>query len=129
MNLIANPTLQTTEIGAEHKLSRLAKWEYAVPALAVASLIVSCIIVSSKRYFWIDELETYLLVADRSFRANESTAPTCKRACAFVFCCSGGRVTRIATLLLAAGTAASTGENFARSTAAPYERSFEMSAR
>jgi hypothetical protein len=68
MKFIANPVLQTTEIGAEHELSTPAKWEYAVPALAVVSLIASCVIVSSKSYFWTDELETYLLVGDQSFR-------------------------------------------------------------
>src|SRR5262245_58044166 len=68
MKFIANPAVQTTEIGAEHELSTPAKWEYAVPALAVVSLIASCVIVSSKSYFWTDELETYLLVGDQSFR-------------------------------------------------------------
>ena len=68
MNLIANASLQATEIGSEHKPARPAKWEYAVPALAVVSLIVSCVIVSSKRYFWIDEFQTYLLLWDHSFR-------------------------------------------------------------
>jgi uncharacterized membrane protein len=67
MNVIANPALQTTEIGG-HKVSRWSTWDYAIPAIAVASLIASCIIVSSKKYFWIDELETYLLVGDHSFR-------------------------------------------------------------
>jgi len=43
-------------------------WDYVIPALSVSALLISCIIVSSKRYFWIDELETYLLVRDHSFR-------------------------------------------------------------
>jgi hypothetical protein len=68
MNRVADQTLQSAEISSEHKPLRLTKWEYAVPALAVGSLIVSCIIVSSKRYFWMDEFETYLLVGDQSFR-------------------------------------------------------------
>src|SRR6266481_2717978 len=68
MNRIANRAFQTAKIGAEDKLSRSSRWEYAVPALAAVSLIVSCMIVSSKRYFWIDELFTYLLVGDHSFR-------------------------------------------------------------
>ena len=68
MNLIATRSPRAAEISSDHKPSRLTKWEYAVPALAVASLIASCIIVSSKRYFWIDELFTYLLVGDHSFR-------------------------------------------------------------
>ena len=68
MNRVASRILPGVQISSEHKLSRLSKWEYAVPALAVGSLIASCIIVSSKRYFWIDELFTYLLVGDHSFR-------------------------------------------------------------
>src|SRR6266478_1995995 len=68
MNLITNRPLQAAEISSAHKLPKLAKWEYAIPALAVGSLIVSCMIVSSKRYFWMDELQTYLLLGDHSFR-------------------------------------------------------------
>jgi len=68
MNLITNRPLQAAEISSAHKLTRSTKWEYAVPALAVGSLIASCIIVSSKRYFWMDELQTYLLLGDHSFR-------------------------------------------------------------
>jgi hypothetical protein len=68
MNPVPSQTLLAAEVGPEHEPSRLSKWEYAVPAIAAASLIVSCIIVSSKRYFWIDELETYLLLSDQSFR-------------------------------------------------------------
>lgn len=42
-------------------------WEYLVPALAVMSLLVSCLILSSKRYFWNDELYSYYLLSDHSF--------------------------------------------------------------
>jgi hypothetical protein len=52
----------------EHKLTRIVKWEYIVPALAIGSLIVSCVIVSSKKYFWNDELYSYYLLSDHSFR-------------------------------------------------------------
>jgi hypothetical protein len=68
VNLITNRPLQAAEISTAHKLTKWTKWEYVIPALAVVSLIVSCIIVSSKRYFWIDEIETYLVVGDHSFR-------------------------------------------------------------
>ena len=43
-------------------------WDYVIPALTIGALLISCVIVSSKRYFWLDELETYLLVRDHSFR-------------------------------------------------------------
>jgi hypothetical protein len=52
----------------EHKLTRIVIWEYIVPALAIGSLTVSCIIVSSKKYFWNDELYSYYLLSDCSFR-------------------------------------------------------------
>jgi len=68
MNLVANRNLRAAEVSAEQKPTTFAKWEYIIPALAVVALIVSCIIISSKRYFWIDELFTYLLIGDRSFR-------------------------------------------------------------
>jgi hypothetical protein len=55
-------------MGAEQRASRLSKWEYVVPALAAGSLIVSCVILSSKRYLWNDELQSYLLFGDHSFR-------------------------------------------------------------
>jgi len=37
------------------------KWEYVVPALAITSLVISCIIISSKKFFWNDELYSYYL--------------------------------------------------------------------
>jgi Dolichyl-phosphate-mannose-protein mannosyltransferase len=49
------------------KLLTPNKWEYVVPALAVASLLISCILVSEKKFFWNDELYSYYLLADRSF--------------------------------------------------------------
>jgi hypothetical protein len=52
----------------EKKLPRITKWEYIVPALAIGSLIASCIIVSPKKYFWNDELQSYYLLGDHSFR-------------------------------------------------------------
>ena len=43
------------------------KWEYVVPALAITSLVISCIIISSKKFFWNDELYSYYFLADQSF--------------------------------------------------------------
>jgi hypothetical protein len=41
-------------------------WEYLIPALAVISLLISCVIVSSKKFFWNDELLSFYLLNDRS---------------------------------------------------------------
>jgi uncharacterized membrane protein len=49
------------------KVLRTARWEYIVPALAIASLIISCILISSKKFFWNDELFSYYFLADPSF--------------------------------------------------------------
>lgn len=46
---------------------RRSQWEYVVPILAIMSLIISCIISSSKKYFWNDELYSYYFFADKSF--------------------------------------------------------------
>lgn len=43
------------------------KQEYLVPLLASISLIISCIIISSKKFFWNDELYSYYLLSDPSF--------------------------------------------------------------
>jgi hypothetical protein len=42
-------------------------WEYVVPLLAIASLLTACIIISSKKYFWNDELFSYYLISEPSF--------------------------------------------------------------
>src|SRR6266513_4889140 len=44
------------------------KWEYVVPVLAALSLLVSCVLISDKKYFWNDELLSYYLLSDHSFR-------------------------------------------------------------
>lgn len=51
----------------DKKSLMLNKWEYIIPALVALSLIVSCGIVSYKKYFWNDELYSYYLLADQSF--------------------------------------------------------------
>jgi hypothetical protein len=43
-------------------------WEYIAPLLGSASLVLSCVGVSSKKYFWNDELLSYFLLADPSFQ-------------------------------------------------------------
>ena len=43
------------------------KWEYLIPALAIASLLISCLLISAKKFFWNDELYSYYLLADPSF--------------------------------------------------------------
>ena len=50
-----------------NNLLRRRQWEYVVPILAFTSLIISCIISSSKKYFWNDELYSYYFLADKSF--------------------------------------------------------------
>ena len=52
---------------ANGKIFQTNKWEYVMPGLAIASLVISCIIVSSKKYFWNDELYSYYFLADQSF--------------------------------------------------------------
>lgn len=47
--------------------SSINKWEYTIPIFATLSLIISCIIVSEKKYFWLDELFSFYLVNDKSF--------------------------------------------------------------
>ncbi|GET35664.1 glycosyltransferase family 39 protein [Microseira wollei] len=47
--------------------SKPNRCEYILPALAIISLIASCIIVSYKKLFWNDELFSYYLIADPSF--------------------------------------------------------------
>ena len=43
------------------------KWEYIVPLLATASLLIACTIVSAKKFFWFDEILSYYLLNDPSF--------------------------------------------------------------
>src|SRR5881397_2483501 len=52
---------------ATEKTIGTSRWEILVPALGVASLIASCLIVSPKKSFWNDELYSYYLLADSSF--------------------------------------------------------------
>ncbi len=48
-------------------LTKHNKWELLILFLAIVSLTLSCMIVSSKKYFWNDELISYYLVSDKSF--------------------------------------------------------------
>jgi hypothetical protein len=56
-------TNQTTQKRAQSKINQ----EYLLPLLGTVSLLSSCIILSSKKYFWNDELYSYYLLADTSF--------------------------------------------------------------
>lgn len=49
-------------------VSKPARWEYLIPALTIASFIVASFKAATKRYFWIDELQTFYLASDHSLR-------------------------------------------------------------
>ncbi len=51
----------------QKKPSVWRNWEYAIPALATMSLVVSCVIISAKKYFSNDELLSFYLLSDKSF--------------------------------------------------------------
>lgn len=51
----------------EKKLSVPKKWEYIIPIFATLSLIISCVIVSHKKFFWLDELFSFYLLSDPNF--------------------------------------------------------------
>jgi len=42
-------------------------WEVLAPSLGFASLVISCLIASPKKYFWNDELYSHYLLGDPSF--------------------------------------------------------------
>ncbi|QDA61941.1 glycosyltransferase family 39 protein [Hymenobacter jejuensis] len=42
------------------------KWEYLLPGAAVASLLLSCVIISFKKYYWNDELFSYYMTSEPS---------------------------------------------------------------
>ncbi|MBC6989895.1 glycosyltransferase family 39 protein [Hymenobacter sp. BT491] len=42
------------------------KWEYLLLGAAVASLLLSCVIISSKKYYWNDELFSYYMTSEPS---------------------------------------------------------------
>ena len=50
-----------------NKPSTYPKLQYVIPALACVSLIISCIIISSKKVYWNDELFSVYFVSDPSF--------------------------------------------------------------
>lgn len=53
-------------MGINKRIFNQKYWEYLIPALAVTSLLISCVIVSSKKFFWNDELLSFYLLNDRS---------------------------------------------------------------
>lgn len=48
--------------------TRRSTWQYGLPLAVVASLLVSCVVVSGKKYFWFDEMLSYYMLSDPSFR-------------------------------------------------------------
>ncbi|ARV58028.1 hypothetical protein BZZ01_04705 [Nostocales cyanobacterium HT-58-2] len=50
-----------------NKLKKNNWHEYLIPLLATLTLLILCIIISSKRFFWFDELISYYVLNDRSF--------------------------------------------------------------
>ena len=67
LDRIGGVTVGRTVIMTEEKILPAKKWEYFIPAVATLSLLVSCVVVSAKKYFWNDELLSYYLFSDRSF--------------------------------------------------------------
>jgi hypothetical protein len=49
------------------KFKKIWKWEYIFLLLISVALILSCIIISSKKYYWNDELYSYYFLSDQSF--------------------------------------------------------------
>jgi hypothetical protein len=49
------------------KYVKALNWEYVVPLLISMTLLLSCMIISPKKYFWNDELYSYYFLADQSF--------------------------------------------------------------
>ena len=62
--MIDSPTSKDTAFEAWRRVSIV---EYLVPFLGSLSLLVSCTLISGKKYFWNDELFSYYLLADKSF--------------------------------------------------------------
>lgn len=52
----------------ESQLPARSNWEYLLPALAVISLIASCILISKNKFFWNDELFSYYFTSDPSLK-------------------------------------------------------------
>lgn len=50
------------------KLKMPRSWEYIIPLSASLSLLLSCILISPNKYFWNDELLSFYLLDDASFR-------------------------------------------------------------
>lgn len=51
----------------ERNVLTWSRWEYSVPIFATISLLISSIVVSSKKFFWNDELLSFYLLSDPSF--------------------------------------------------------------
>ncbi len=51
----------------DSKRLKYSKWEYVLPILACVCLVISCLIISYRKYYWNDELYSYDFVSDHSF--------------------------------------------------------------
>ncbi|QDA61942.1 glycosyltransferase family 39 protein [Hymenobacter jejuensis] len=48
------------------KESKLTHWDYTILVASITGLLLSCIIISSKKYFWTDELFSYYMTSEPS---------------------------------------------------------------
>lgn len=64
---ISNTPLKPSNVTVKDDLAKPKKWEYLVFALVCLSLPISCIILSHKKFFWLDELLSFYLLSDNSF--------------------------------------------------------------
>jgi len=65
-NADENLWMKSMEMSIDMK-QRLARNQHILfPALAILSLVLACVIMSAKKFFWYDELLTFYLVTDRS---------------------------------------------------------------
>lgn len=60
-------SLRYTSSNSIDRLKNISRSEYFIPVLVAISLIVSCMIYSSKKYFWNDELFSYFFLSDPLF--------------------------------------------------------------
>ncbi|WP_165699276.1 glycosyltransferase family protein [Hymenobacter jejuensis] len=56
-----------TKVKIATGLLKNISWEYTLPALAIFSLLISCIIISTKKHYWNDELFSYYMTSEPSF--------------------------------------------------------------
>ncbi|MFD2247914.1 glycosyltransferase family 39 protein [Pontibacter ruber] len=59
--------VNTESLQAAPVPEKYSRWELLLPVLAILSLLIACIIISPKKYFWNDELYSYYFTSDPSF--------------------------------------------------------------